>query len=219
MDSRVCTKKGLSQKEVFFVYSEPPKILKPTEGPFVLTMAIHGWLSVKQLPAMQETHEMQVQSLAREDPLQEEMPTHSSILTGPVRHSYGQRSLEAYIPQGCKELDTIELHYINYINTEIHTHTHTLLAWHEPNNQSEVFQVTLRSDQTRSVAQSCPTLCDPMNRSTPGLPVHHQLPEFTQTHVHWVSDAIQPSHPLSSPSPLAPNPFQHESFPMSQLFA
>ena len=56
------------------------------------------------------------------------------------------------------------------------------------------------------VAQLCPTLCDPMNRSTPGLPVHHQLPEFTQTHVHQVSDAIQPSHPLSSPSPLAPNP-------------
>ena len=55
---------------------------------------------------------------------------------------------------------------------------------------------------TRSVAQSCPTLCT-MNRNTPGLPVHHQLPEFTQTHVHWVSDAIQPSHPLSSPSPPA----------------
>ena len=65
--------------------------------------------------------------------------------------------------------------------------------------------------QIRSVAQSCPTLCDPMNRSTPGLPVHHQLPEFTQTHVHWVSDAIQPSNPLSSPSPLAPNPSQHQS--------
>ena len=62
-----------------------------------------------------------------------------------------------------------------------------------------------------SVAQSCPTLCDPMNRSTPGLPVHHQLPEFTQTHVHRVSDAIQPSHPLSSPSPPAPNPSQHQS--------
>ena len=61
-------------------------------------------------------------------------------------------------------------------------------------------------DQIRSVAQSCPTLCDPMNRSTPGLPVHHQLPEFTQTHVHRVGDAIQPSHPLSSPSPPAPNP-------------
>ena len=62
-----------------------------------------------------------------------------------------------------------------------------------------------------SVAQSCPTLCDPMNRSTPGLPVHHKLPEFTHTHVHRVSDAIQPSHPLSSPSPPAPNPSQHQS--------
>src|SRR5574340_778032 len=61
-------------------------------------------------------------------------------------------------------------------------------------------------DQIRSVAQSCPTLCDPRNHSTPGLPVHHQLPEFTETHVHQVSDAIQPSHPLSSPSPLAPSP-------------
>ena len=57
---------------------------------------------------------------------------------------------------------------------------------------------------------SCVRLCDPMNCSTPGLPVHHQLPEFTQTHVHRVSDAIQPSHPLSSPS-LAPNPSQHQS--------
>ena len=64
----------------------------------------------------------------------------------------------------------------------------------------------LCSVQFSSVAQSCPTLCDPMNRSTPGLPVHHQLPEFTQTHVHRVSDAIQPSYPLSSPSPPAPNP-------------
>ena len=69
----------------------------------------------------------------------------------------------------------------------------------------------IRSDQIRSVAQSCPTLCDPMNRSMPGLPVHCQLPEFAETHVHQVSDAIQPSHPLSSPSPLAPNPSQHQS--------
>ena len=72
--------------------------------------------------------------------------------------------------------------------------------------------------QIRSVAQSYPTVCDPMNRSTPGLPVHHQLPEFTQTHVHQVSDAIQPSPPLSSPSPPAPNPsnirvFSNESTP------
>ena len=61
-----------------------------------------------------------------------------------------------------------------------------------------------------SVAQSCPTLCNPMNCSMPGLPVHHQLLEFTQTHVHRVGDAIQPSHPLSSPSPPAPNPSQHQ---------
>ena len=73
--------------------------------------------------------------------------------------------------------------------------------------------------QFSSVAQSCPTLCYPMNRSTPDLPVHHQLPEFTQTHVHRVGDAIQPSHPLLSPSPPAPNPFAASgSFPMSQLF-
>ena len=65
--------------------------------------------------------------------------------------------------------------------------------------------------QFSSVAQSCLTLCDPMNRSTPGLPVHHQPPEFTQTHVHRVSDTIQPSHPPSSPSPPAPNPSQHQS--------
>ena len=63
-----------------------------------------------------------------------------------------------------------------------------------------------------SVAQLCPTLCDPMNCSTPGLPVHHQLPEFTQTHVHqWHGDDIQPSRPLSSPSPPNPNPSQHQS--------
>ena len=77
----------------------------------------------------------------------------------------------------------------------------------------------LFTSQFSSVTQSCPTLCDPMNRSTPGLPVHHQLPEFTQTHVHQVSDAIQSSHPLSSSSPPALNPSQHQSFPMSQLFA
>ena len=60
-------------------------------------------------------------------------------------------------------------------------------------------------NQFSSVAQSCPTLCDPMDQSMLGLPAHHQLPECTQTHVHWVSDAIQPSHPLSSPSPPALN--------------
>ena len=74
----------------------------------------------------------------------------------------------------------------------------------------EVMKIMVRSE-IRSVAQSCPTLCNPINRSTPGLPVHHQLPEFTETHIHRVSDAIQPSHPLSSPSPLAPNPSQHQN--------
>ena len=66
------------------------------------------------------------------------------------------------------------------------------------------------SSQFSSVAQSCPILCDPMNHSTPGLPVYHQLPEFTQTHVHWVGDAIQPSHPLWSPSPPTFNLSQHQ---------
>jgi len=65
--------------------------------------------------------------------------------------------------------------------------------------------------QFSSVTQSCLTLCNPMNHSTPGLPVHHQLAEFTQTHVYWVGDAIQPSHPLLSPSPPASNPSQHQA--------
>jgi len=72
-----------------------------------------------------------------------------------------------------------------------------------------VFQHHLGLPQFNSVAQSCPTLCDPMNRSMPGLPVHHQLPEFTQTHMHWVSDAIQPSHPLLYPS-TSPNLSQQQ---------
>ena len=59
-------------------------------------------------------------------------------------------------------------------------------------------EISTSASSVQLLAQSCPTLCDPMNRSTPGLPVHHQLPEFTQTHVHWVNDAIQPSHPLPS---------------------
>ena len=87
--------------------------------------------------------------------------------------------------------DQTHIPYVSCIDRQVLT---TSVAWEAP------------SDQIRSVAQSCPTLCDPMNRSTPGLPVHHQLPEFTQTHVHRISDAIQPSHPLSSPSPPAANP-------------
>ena len=85
--------------------------------------------------------------------------------------------------------------------------------------QSPSPSVQFSSVQFTSVSQSCLTLCDPMNRSMPGLPVHHQLLESTQTHVHRIGDAIQPSHPLSSPSPPAPNP-SHQSFqrtPMTDL--
>ena len=95
--------------------------------------------------------------------------------------------------------------WITYTRTRTHTHTHT----HTPAKYKLQFT---------SVAQSCLSLCDPMNYSTPGFPVHHQLPEFTQTHVHRVCDAIQPSHPVvpfSCPQSLPAS----ESFPMSQLFA
>ena len=77
---------------------------------------------------------------------------------------------------------------------------------------------TFSSVQFSSVSESCPTLYDPMNLSTPGLPVHHQLPGFTQTHVHWVGDAIQPSHPLSSPSPPA-GILQESIFPSIRVFS
>ena len=79
-----------------------------------------------------------------------------------------------------------------------------------PSSAIDVILISFSSVQFNSVTQSCPTLCDPMNCSTPGLPVHHQLPEFTQTHVHWVGDAMQPSHPLSSHSPPALNLSQHQ---------
>ena len=83
-----------------------------------------------------------------------------------------------------------------------------------PRNQTGVFCIAGGSFTNWALSSvqslSCVWLCDPMNRSMPGLPVHHQLPEFTQTHVHQVGDAIQPSHPLSSPSPPAPNPSQHQ---------
>ena len=90
----------------------------------------------------------------------------------------------------------------------------TSLSWRKTSSpklpKSNSHPMTHRSVQFSSVTQSCLTLCNPMNRSMPGFPIHHQLPEFIQTHVHQVSDAIQPSHPLSSPSPPAPNPTQHQ---------
>ena len=96
------------------------------------------------------------------------------------------------------------LHICNILPSEV---LPLELAWKVPPTSTLIREIT----KIRLVAQSCPTVCDPMNRSTPGLPVHRQLPEFTETHVHRVSDAIQPSHPLSSLSPPAPNPSRHQS--------
>ena len=96
----------------------------------------------------------------------------------------GQGGLACCYSWGRKEADTTEW-----------------LNWTEHNKNTLTFKIILALIQFSSVAQSCSTLCDPMDCSTPGFPVHHQLPEFAQTHVHRVSDAIQPSHPLSSPSP------------------
>ena len=90
------------------------------------------------------------------------------------------------------------------------------LRWTTPNHnptlssRKATYSRFLMTVQFSLVTQSRPTLCDPMNRSMPGLPVHHQLPESTQTHIHWVSDAIQPSYPLPSPSPPALNLSQHQ---------
>ena len=83
-------------------------------------------------------------------------------------------------------------------------------AWKWTKEAKNPFGIQLSSVRFSSVTRSCLTLCDPMNRSRPGLPVHHQLRELTQTHVRWVGDAIQPSHPLSSPSPPAFNLSQQQ---------
>ena len=119
------------------------------------------------------------------------------------------------------------IYILNIYKLKYHTHTYITHAhiymgfprtWKQPRCPSadkrirKVWTYTQWSIQFSSVQLlSCPTLCEPMNCSTPGLPVHHQLPEFTQTHVHGVSDAIQPSLPLSSPSLPAPSPSQHQS--------
>ena len=89
----------------------------------------------------------------------------------------------------------------------------------DPPIYSQLVRSAYDISQFCSVAQSCLTVFDPMDCSTPGFPVHHQLPELTRTHVHWVSDVILPSYPLSSPSPLAFNLSQHKSFPVSQFFS
>ena len=133
---------------------------------------------------------IQFQSLSQEDPLEKGMTTHSGILVWKIPWTEEPGGL---LSMGSKTKNSSTGWICMFLrDTDIN------IRWY-------------RSDQIRSVAQSCPSLCDPMNCSMPGLPVHHHLPEFTQTHIHWLSDAIQPSHPLSSPSPPAPNPSQHQS--------
>ena len=120
-------------------------------------------------------------SLGWEDPLEQEMQPTQLFLPG---KPHGQKNLAGYSPWGLKESD-------NWVTEHTHIVAHT------------------HSRSISSVAQLCPTLCDPMDCSVPDLPVHHQLLEFTQTHVHWVDDAIQPSHSLLSPSPTF-NLSQHQ---------
>ena len=144
---------------------------------------------VKNLPAVQETW---VQSLGWEDPLEKEMVTHSSILPG---GSHGQRSLVGYSPWSCTKLDKTEQLTLPCVSPS------------KVQSVSCLFYMQFSSVQS---AQLCPALCDPMDCSMPGLPVHHLPPELTQTHVHWVSGAIQPSHPLSFPSPPAFDFSQHQ---------
>ena len=99
-------------------------------------------------------------------------------------------------------LNIIKLWYIYYFPTSLLS----IICWTEAQRSKKLAQVTYSA-----IMEQCPTLCDPMNCSTPGLPVHHQLPEFIQTYIHRVSDAIQPSHPLLSPFLPATNPSQHQS--------
>ena len=168
-------------------------------------------LVVKNPPANAGDLRDKVWSLGWEDSLEEGMAIHSSILVWRilwteepgVLHSMGLQSVR---------------HSLSDL-----AHTHAYLYCHFVNCLWAVFQSFLFLSsltillfglmtffQFSSVTESCLTLCDPMKHSTPGLPVHHQLLEFTQNHVHWVCDAIQPSHPLSSPSPPALNLSQHQ---------
>ena len=139
---------------------------------------------------MQET---QILSLGWEDPLEKEMVTHSFVVFLPGK-SHGQRRLAGIQSLVSQESDRIER--LNSNREEI-IHLHSSCLIYNPLKQYSY----LLSLQFSLVAQSCPTLCNPMDCSMPGFPVHHQLLELTQTHVHRVSDAFQPSHPLLSPSP------------------
>ena len=116
--------------------------------------------------------------------------------------------MNSFITQLKKNISIRKMHWLTQNLRKVKFRWNQVSSWQHRILKETSFWFCI---QFSSVAQSCPTLCDPMNRSTPGLPVHPQLPEITQTHVHPVGDVIQPSHPLSSPSPPAPNPSQHQS--------
>ena len=160
-----------------------------------------------------------IQSLGWEDSLEEEMATHSSILAWKnpmdrkawraksiglerVKHKWSGLACSTSKNMFCANLS----HYWKSYHLEFD-------RWIKLNQKCSSLITSFSSVQFISVTQLCPTLCDSMNYTTPGLPVHHQLPEFTQTHVYRVHDAIQPSHLLSSPSPPAPNPSLHHRLP------
>ena len=160
--------------------------------------------------------EMHVGSLGLGDP-RVGNGTHSSILAWKIPRTEKPGSIQSMGSQSQAQPSTQHGSTRNDYETilcQVQIFSQNLIERYLDNENSYIL-VSLKqkyhSVQVSSVAQLCPTLCDPMNRSTPGLPVHHQLLEFTQTHVRRVSDAIQPSHPLSSPSPPALNPSQHQS--------
>ena len=166
-----------------------------------------------------------VPSPGSEDPLEEEMATHSSILAWRIPwteepgglQSKGSQKSQTWLSNWIAttkydEVQYQEPSYYCFKHQPECTGNNLLSIWTTLSAGQVLHALSCFSVvQFSSVTQSCPTLCNPMNLSTPGLPVNHQLPEFTQTHVHRVSDAIQASHPPLSPSPPAPNPSQHQS--------
>ena len=171
--------------------------------PVLLPGKSHGWRSLVHGVAKSQTWLSDFTFTFHFHASEDEMATHSSVLAWRIPGTVE--------PGG---LPSMGLHRVGHDWSDLAaadlSHGHRLCARHNSRYRK------YKSEQDKwvqfsSVAQSCLTLCNPVNCSTPGLPVHHQLPEFTQTHVHWVCDAIQPSHPLSSPFPPAPNPSQHQS--------
>ena len=161
-------------------------------------------LVVKNLPADVGGREMWVQSLGWEDLLEAGLATNSSIVAWRIPRTEEPDGLQPVVSQTVRQ-DWSNLTCTHRTVKSIKTESRTTVTrgWKRDNRKS-LF------NGFGSVAESCPTLCNPMNWSTPGFPVRHQLREPAQTHVHWVSDAIQPSHPLSSPSPPALNLSQNQ---------